>query len=248
MPLAPGKGNFTLEELEAAIDYYRSHEVFETGIGALSIENTVRRTYEEIFDIGEIRRISAFAAKNGIGTHLDGARLYMASAYSGISIREYASYFDTVYISLYKYLNAGAGAILCGSKTVIDPIPHLVKVYGGAMYRNWHNAAAALHFLNGFEARFGRAKEQADQLFNRLNQMDGIRVERFERGSNLFKLFLSGVDVSKFREQLNREHNIWLRRPVREGFLPLKVNESLLRISNDQLVAAFETSYKAAAA
>lgn len=185
MPLAPGKGNFTLEEHQAAIDHYRAQEVFETTIGAIAIANSVRRTHEEIFDIGEIRRISGFAHANGIGTHLDGARPYMASAYSGVSIRENASYFDTVYISLYKYLGAAAGAVLCGSDNVMGPIPHLIEVYGGSMFRNWPNAAVALHFLEGFESRFRRAKEQADALFARLNRIEGIRVEPFERGSNV---------------------------------------------------------------
>jgi threonine aldolase len=246
MPLAPGKGNFTLEELQAAMDDYRAREVFETTVGAVSIENTVRRRNEEIFDIGEIRRISAFAKANGIGTHLDGARLYMASAYSGVSIREYASYFDTVYISLYKYLRAAGGAILCGSENVMAPIPHLIKVYGGSMFRNWPIAAVALHFLDGFESRFRQAKDQADRLFARLNRTEGIRVERFERGSNVFKLFVTGADPSQFRDRLLEEHHIALRRPPDdEDFIPIKVNESLLRMSNHELVTAFESAYQA---
>ena len=46
----------------------------------------------------------------------------------GVSIKDYASNFDTVYISLYKYLGASGGAILCGPKAVIDKMPHLIKI------------------------------------------------------------------------------------------------------------------------
>lgn len=244
MPLAPDRGNFTLEDLEAAVDFYRQREVFEAGIGAISIENTVRRQYEEIFDLEEIRRIAAFAKKNGIGMHLDGARLYMASAYSGIPVREYASHFDTVYISLYKYFGAGAGAVLCGSEKLISKVPHLIKVYGGNMYQNWYNAAVALRLLEGFEQRFERAKKKAEELFTSLNKLEGIRVDRFNQGSNVFKLFLTDGDASKFRETLANKHSIALRPETSAGFIPLKVNESLLNLSNEELALAFENAYK----
>ena len=151
MPLAPNAANFTLEDLQAAIAHYRRNEVFETGIGAISIENTVRRRHEEIFDIDEIRKISEFARRQGIGMHLDGARLFMASTWSGVSIEEYARHFDTVYISLYKYFGAGAGAVLAGTKQTIDTVRKWMKPYGTVMFQNWHNALIALHVFDGFE-------------------------------------------------------------------------------------------------
>jgi threonine aldolase len=38
-----------------------------------------------MFDWAEARRITAFARRRGIGTHLDGARLFIASAYTGFT-------------------------------------------------------------------------------------------------------------------------------------------------------------------
>jgi len=248
MPLGKGKGSFTLDELKKAITYFRKNEVFHTEIGAISIENPVRRMYEEVFNIKEIRRISKFAGENNIKMHLDGARLYMASAYSGISIGEYASYFDTVYISLYKYLGAGAGAMLCGSKDVIDKVRNLVKICGGNMFRNWQYAGVALHFLDGFEQRFANAKQKAEDLFKRLNKLDGIRVEKISNGSNVHKLFISGINIDKFRKYLSKKRNIFISRIDKEkGFIPIKVNESQLKISNDYLVESFRSAYGFAA-
>ncbi len=63
--------------------------------------------------------------ENKIPVHLDGARIYLVSAWSGVPIKEYAALADTVYISLYKYLGASSGAVLCG-KEVIDQMPHLL--------------------------------------------------------------------------------------------------------------------------
>jgi hypothetical protein len=50
-----------------------------------------------------------------------------------------------VYVSLYKYLGATGGAMLCGDKAVIGNMRHLIKVHGGAVYQNWINATMALH-------------------------------------------------------------------------------------------------------
>lgn len=242
MPLAPDAGNFTLEDLQAAVDHYRRNEIFETGIGAISIENTVRRRDEEIFDIGEIRRIAGFARENDIGMHLDGARLYLASAWSGVSIREYSNWFDTVYISLYKVFNAGAGAVLAGPKSVIDQIEHWMKAYGGTMAHNWHNALIALYFLDGIEERLAAVRQRTEDLYQKLNAIGRLRVERVERGSNMSKLFVEVADVDAFRKRLLEEHNVRLRQRNDEGYIPVKVNETLLDVSVASIVEAFEAS------
>jgi threonine aldolase len=240
MPLVPDRCTFTLEDLKAAIDDYHHREVFESGVGALAIENPVRRRNGEVFDFGEMKRVTAYAKEHGIGTHLDGARLFLASAYSGVSVRDYAALFDTVYISLYKYFGAGAGAVLCGSAELMATIPHLIKVHGGTMLWNWHNAAVALHNLDGFVERYQRAKVRADELFALLNQIDGIHIEPLPHGSNIFQLKLTGIDGRKFAGKL-REQRIRLRPPADGAdFAPLMVNESVLATSNDRLVAAFK--------
>src|SRR5262245_17472087 len=88
--------------------------------------------------------------------------IFLASAYSGVSVKQYSSLFDTVYISLYKYFGAAGGAILCGSDRVLSTIPHLMKIHGGVMFRNWHNAAVALHTMQGFDDRFAQARTRSE--------------------------------------------------------------------------------------
>lgn len=240
MPLANGKANFTLDDLNTAIEQYRKREVFETGIGAISIENTVRRCDEEIFNITEIRKISKFARRHGFGMHLDGARLFMASVWSNISIREYSSHFDTVYVSLYKYLGAPAGAILAGDGVVISKVKKWMKLYGATMFQNWHNAAVALHFLDGFHSRLTRAKTQSIDLFKRINQIDGLEVKSSKFGSNTSKLRLSNLNQQKFVSTMWKNHGIRIGRTCDGQNLALKINETLLNESNEAIESAFK--------
>ena len=138
---------------------------------------------ERMVPIDEIKKISEYCRSNNIKLHLDGARIYMASAWSGVSVKEYAGYFDTVYISLYKYLGASGGAILCGDKVVIDKMPHLVKIHGGNMFGNWLNAAMALHRLEGVEERLNDAIKRSKEIFSSLNQIPGFKISGI-RGRN----------------------------------------------------------------
>ena len=115
IPIDSANGTFTQEEVASAIRRADSGRV-RTGIGVIAIESPIRRRLGRLFDYEEMRRICAFAKREGIATHLDGARLFMASAYSGIEPAEYASHFDTVYVSMWKYFNATAGAILAGPR------------------------------------------------------------------------------------------------------------------------------------
>jgi threonine aldolase len=66
-----------------------------------------------------MKRVAQWARDRKIGLYLDGARLYLAAAYSRIPVSEYAALFDTVYISMYKYFNAASGAILAGPRSLL---------------------------------------------------------------------------------------------------------------------------------
>jgi threonine aldolase len=240
MPLAIGKTYFTAEELKKAIDNLPAEEVFQSGIGCVSIENPVRRMDERFVPVEEIKKINAYCKTNNIKMHMDGARLFMASAWSGTSIKEYASYFDTVYISLYKYLGANAGAILCGDKAFIDKMPHLIKIHGGAMYQNWTNAAMASHRLDGFEERLKEAIKRAEIVFAGLNKIPGVSVKKLDNGSNLHQMKLpAGVNLQTSRDVLSK-HYIRTGRPNDKGELMISVNETWLYQEPGAIVNAFK--------
>jgi threonine aldolase len=246
VPLAPGRGCFTARELEEAVHEVQRGEAFRTQIGAMSIENPVRRAEGEVFEINELRRVCAFARENNISLHLDGARLHLASEYSGVAVDEYAALFDTVYISLYKYLRAPAGAVLCGPETVIERVAHLRKMHGGDMYQNWPYAAVALHFLDGFVDRFARARAKADELFTMLEATGRFEVRQVPNGSNIFRLGIGAVDEKRFREHLSENGNVKVAGSRDDGFIRLNINETQLSVSNETLAEAFEEAHRAA--
>lgn len=248
IPLAPGKAAFSLQELQESMASLDKGEVFKSGIGAVSIENPVRRADGQVVSIEEIKKIASFCREQGINLHLDGARLHLASAYSGVSVKEYASHFDTVYISLYKYLGSKGGAILAGDARVIDQMPHLIKIYGGNIYQNWPYAAMALDKLANIEDLLQRSRIKGDQLISLLNQSPDIKISKIPNGSNIFNLQISApVNYEKLAAYLREKERIQIRMPDSEGIIKFYINETVLKRSNESIASAFKraiTTYK----
>jgi threonine aldolase len=67
-----------------------------TKVGALSIESPVRRKSGEVIDFSEMKKICAYAKANDIKTHLMAQGFFLAAPYTGVSVKDYASLFDTV--------------------------------------------------------------------------------------------------------------------------------------------------------
>ncbi len=187
IPLGPGRAGFSLEEVESAVFDAEAGRV-RSPVGVISIESPVRRRAGETFDFAEMRRIAAFARERGIGLHFDGARVFLAAPYTGLAPAEYAALFDTAYVSLYKYFNAAAGAILAGPRKLLDGLYHQRRMFGGALRQAWPNAAVALHYLDGFEERFARAAAAAETLFDALSKLPGCEVLRPAGATNVIRL------------------------------------------------------------
>ncbi|HEU4858230.1 MAG TPA: aminotransferase class I/II-fold pyridoxal phosphate-dependent enzyme, partial [Chitinophagaceae bacterium] len=242
MALAKNETFFTADQLQNAIENLDNEEVFKSGIGCVSIENPVRRSEGRTIPIDEIKKISEYCRSKNIKLHLDGARLHMASAWSGISIKEYSSYFDTVYISLYKYLGASGGAILCGDKSLIEKMPHMIKIHGGNMFGNWLNAAMASYKLEGIEERLQQAIKRSKEIFDSLNQIPGMKVAALDGGTNIYAIkFPAGLQGQKFGERLNN-YFIRMPRPDANGAAKISVNETLLYRDPKYIVDAIKDS------
>jgi threonine aldolase len=247
MPLAKNETYFTADVLKQAIENLGNEEVFKSGIGCVSIENPVRRTDGRMVPIGEIKKISEYCRSNNIKLHLDGARIYMASAWSGVTVKEYASYFDTIYISLYKYLGASGGAILCGNKDLIEKMPHMIKIHGGNMFGNWLNAAMALHRLEGLEERLKKTISHANEIFAALQQIPGVKITALDGGTNIYKMQVpAGISGQKLASHLATKYFIRSLRPGPGGDIMIAVNETLLKRDVKYFQDAFKDAIKIA--
>ena len=240
MPLATGKATFTVADVEAVLTRTAGGRV-ATDVGALLIESPIRRLSGEMFDWEEAKRVTAFARSKGIRTHLDGARLFIASAYTGITPAEYSAPFDTVYISLWKYFNCGIGAILAGPKSVLDGMFHARRMFGGNLAVGWNAALVARHFMDGFEGRLKSAVQNSETFYAAIAKHPRVALARIPNGTNLTRVTFKGVNAAEVAKKLG-ERGVAMSAPSGPATITFGVNETWNRQRAADLIDAFEKS------
>lgn len=238
-PLAKGRAAPTLQEVTAAIGEAENGP-YPLAVGAISLESPVRRADGAMVPYDLAQAISKLARSKKIGMHLDGARLLLAGGTPGFEVKAYSALFDTVYVSLYKYLGAPFGAILAGDKGTIARVRDLRHIFGSTIYQGWPAALPALDALDGFEARFAASRRVAERLFAGLTAAGGFTLQPVEHGSNIAFLAISPQRAAGLAERL-RKADIHLREP-NNGRVQIDINQTLLRRDADELVRAF-TAY-----
>jgi threonine aldolase len=236
VPLSPGKATFTLAQVEtAASDALQGRVVVP--VGAIQIETPVRRRQGERFDFDEMRKISAWARQRSIGLHLDGARLFLESAYTRRPVREYTALFDTVYVSMYKYFNAASGAVLAGPKALLTDLYHTRRMFGGGLPHVWPFAAVALHYIEGFEQRYRAGVDTAERVISTLASDGNFEIERVANGTNVFRIRAFNVNGPPYQGRLEAA-GVSALVPVGE-WLTLQVNETWSRLPAAEIIARF---------
>jgi threonine aldolase len=240
MPLGDGRATFTADALESLLQQNATGRV-ATPIRVVSIESPVRRMRGQIFDPVELGKVVAVARKAGARLHLDGARLFLEAAYARKPGAEYTKLFDTVYVSLYKYFNASFGAILAGPRDLLDSLFHTRRMFGGGLSQAWTSAAVALHYLDGFEARYRQAIEVSETLARRLGADQRFTVTREPSGTNLMRVAVKTADPQAFRKKL-AARGVLLGAPGAGGAFLVATNETLNRRTAEELSDAFVRS------
>ena len=127
----------------------------------------------------------------GLIVHLDGARLWHASAASGVSEADFAAPFDTVNVCFSKGLGAPIGSALAGSRDVIRRARRFKQQFGGGMRQAGIIAAAALHALEHHRPELARDVERAHVMARALSEMDGVQLDPSTVHSNIIRFTVS---------------------------------------------------------
>ncbi len=149
------------------------------------LENTHNRGGGRVYPLDKIAAISAWARKNGLAMHLDGARLWNAAVKTGIPLREWARHFDSVSVCFSKGMGAPVGSTLAGTKDFITKAKRIRKLFGGAMRQAGVLAAACLYALDHHFERLADDHRHAQIVAEAIADTPGLRLEFGKPETNL---------------------------------------------------------------
>lgn len=116
-------------------------------IAALLLELPQRDLGGRLPSWDELTRQLDWARNRGAAVHLDGARLWEASAGYQRQPAEVAALFDTVYVSFYKGIGALPGCCVAGPADDVAEVREWRRRLGGTLHGLWPAAASALSLL-----------------------------------------------------------------------------------------------------
>lgn len=241
IPLASDRSTFELSDVQRWVERSAGGRV-ETKVGVISIENPVRRKDHEMFEIGQLERICGYARERGIRLHLDGARMFNLPYHSGKSLREHASLFDTVYVSLWKHFNGASGAILAGGASFIEGLLHTRRMFGGSLAQAWPEIALVAQSMHRYQDEYARAWRLADEFIALLQADDRFEVQKLPNGTSRFLLVVSGVAPELLSERVRKRGVILPHPQSGSGMFPMQVNATILRTSPAALARIFTES------
>ncbi len=234
--LRGSRGRITADQVLAAIHPDDVHKPISK---LVSLENTCNRGGGACYDFSEIEAIQKVAKSNGLGLHLDGARIFNAIVHKKEDPSQYGKVFDSISICLSKGLGAPVGSVLLGSTPFIKKARRWRKVFGGGMRQAGSLAAAGIYALDNHIERLKEDHTKALAIRDALLKKDFVK-EIFEVETNIVIANIEGKYNATQLAAALKEKNI----------LVIAMTPTLIRfvvhldITNEMVASTLETIEK----
>jgi len=175
------RGRMTPEEVEGA----RLDGGSDGRIGLVEMENTHNWGSGAVTPAAGIDAVALAARRRGLPLHLDGARIWNASAATGTKIADFAAGADSVMVCYSKGLGAPVGSAVAGTKAFIQEARGARKMLGGAMRQAGIVAAAAIYALRNHVERLVTDHARAKTLAEAFASTEGLTLDAREIETNI---------------------------------------------------------------
>ena len=194
------RGRLSPEQVQLAAE--PSTKVADQRAAVLSLENTHNSSGGRVWPLAELDEVVAIAREAGLAVHLDGARLLNAAVALGADPSEIAARFDTVTLCLSKGLGCPLGALLAGSRELMERAWREKHLFGGAMRQAGVVAAAGIYALDHNVKRLAEDHVRARELARALHEA-GVPVDLDQVETNFVQVDVAPIGLTR-EEALGR--------------------------------------------
>ncbi len=186
-----GSGHLTWDEIASALHIDQPYYSCPTGL--ICLENTHNFAGGSVMAAEHCANICEQAHSLGLPVHMDGARIFNASAALGTPLADLTRDCDSVQFCLSKGLGAPVGSMLVGSKDFIKEARSWRKRLGGGMRQVGILAAAGLIALEESPKRLHEDHENARRLAVGIATIPGARIDIEKVVTNIVIFDITGT-------------------------------------------------------
>ncbi len=240
MPILAGEdGTFTWDDVEANA---KGGDVHMAPTSLVMIENTHNGGGGIVFPQERVEEICEKAGFWGFKTHIDGARIFNASAASGVPAAELAAPADSLSFCLSKGLGCPVGSLLCGSAEFIDRARYYRELLGGGMRQAGIVAAAGIYALENHVERLSDDHDNARALARGVVELDGLRADLDKVQTNMVFVHLERDDMTAFDYAARLRERGVLVNPLARKMFRAVTHLHVTREDVTEAVAAFKAA------
>jgi threonine aldolase len=200
-PLPTVRGRFDVAQVASTL---RPAGGFRPACRLLIVENTHNFQGGAVVPLAHLEELRRVATTRGARVHLDGARLWNASAASGVAPARYAAAADSVMVSFSKGLGAPIGSALAGDAEFVARARDVRKLLGGGLRQAGVLAAPALLALRTHRERLVEDHARARRLAERLAALPGAEILHAPVETNIVFVRFAGRDAADLKARLAR--------------------------------------------
>jgi threonine aldolase len=220
VPIPSVRGEMDLDALAGALRPGFSRYGQPTAMAV--VESTHNHSGGYVPSLSYLAEVHALAARAGVPVHMDGARVFNASAALGVDVAQIAGHCESLTFCLSKGLSAPMGALLVGSHAMIEQARTFRRMTGGGLRQAGIMAAAGKVALETMVARLADDNQRAQRLHRALAQLDPQLVDAVPSLSNIVRL--------RVGEQREGNPRAWEAALAEHGVLARASGASMLRL------------------
>ncbi len=231
-------GTLDLAQVEAMIRGDNEHFPISR---LICLENTHNRCGGAVLPVDYMDAAGDLAHCHGLQLHVDGARLWNAAVYLGVSPARLLQEADSASLCLSKGLAAPVGSVVVGSGAFIRKVRRNRKAVGGGMRQAGVIAAAGIVAVTEMVERLADDHANAQTLAQGLAAMDGISIDPATVQTDIVIFALDRTDMTPAQLAAGLADQGVLLNPVGGNRLRAVTHYHVTPADIDRTLAAFRT-------